>query len=228
MADLAELAGRAVAVPVGAVARWRHGRAVHPRGAVFDAVLERYGATPPVEVPWLDAEHSEPVVVRLSRGAGLPAPLPDVLGLAIRLGAEEAPVDLLLSSAGRGPWSRRVPIPRIGEAVSYGSIMAYSTTAGPVRITARAETSGLSSDPAPVAAAADAGALVFTLAAAVAGEGWRPFARLRSTGSRGPLDPAVRFDAVRNPPPGLVPDGPLARFRAPAYAAARVAGPEGR
>ena len=32
-------------------------------------------------------------------------------------------------------------------------------------------------------------------------------------------DPYV--DAVRNPPPGLVPDGPMARFRAPAYAAAR-------
>jgi hypothetical protein len=36
-----------------------------------------------------------------------------------------------------------------------------------------------------------------------------------------PADPDVRFDAVQHPPPGLVPDGPMARFRAPAYAAAR-------
>jgi hypothetical protein len=38
-----------------------------------------------------------------------------------------------------------------------------------------------------------------------------------------PLDPDVRFDAVAHPPPGLVPDGPMARFRAPAYARARAA-----
>jgi hypothetical protein len=35
------------------------------------------------------------------------------------------------------------------------------------------------------------------------------------------IDPDLRFDAVRNPPPGLAPDGPMARFRAPAYAAAQ-------
>jgi len=38
------------------------------------------------------------------------------------------------------------------------------------------------------------------------------------------LDPDIRFDAVQNPPPGLVPDGPMARFRAPAYARARASG----
>ena len=228
MTDLADLAGRLVAVPLGAVARRRGGRALHPRGAVFDAVLERHGAMPPLGVPWLDEARTEPVVVRLSRGAGLPAPLPDVLGLAIRLGDERAPVDLLLSSAGRGAWSRRVPVPRVGAEVPYGSIMAYSSSAGPIRIVALPETSGVASDPGPVAEAVAEGALAFTLAAAVGRGGWRPFARLCSTGSREPLDPAIRFDAVRNPPPGLVPDGPMARFRAPAYATARAAGQPGR
>ena len=105
MTDLAELAGRVVAVPLGAIARRRGGKPMHPRGAVLDAVLERHGATPPFGVPWLDEVATDRVVVRLSRGAGLPAPLPDVLGLAIRLGGDAAPVDLLLSSTGRGPWS---------------------------------------------------------------------------------------------------------------------------
>ena len=228
MADLAKAAGRLVAVPLGAVARWRDGRPMHPRGAVFDAVLERHGATPGFGVSWLDEARTEPVVARLSRGAGLPAPLPDVLGLAIRLGSDTAPVDLLLSSTGRGAWSRLVPVPRIGAEVPYGSIMAYSSTAGPVRLAALPEASGISSDPGPVAVAASDGALRFTLAAAVGRGALRPFARLRSTAAREPLDPAVRFDAVRNPPPGLVPDGPMARFREPAYATARAAGRRGR
>jgi len=226
--DLADLAGRVVAVPLGAIARRRGGKPMHPRGAVLDAVLERRGAVPSFGVPWLDEAAAEPVVVRLSRGAGLPAPLPDLLGLAIRLHGDQAPVDLLLSSTGRGAWTRLVPVPRVDAEATYCSIMAYSSAAGPIRIAALPETSGISSDPAPVADAAPDGGLAFTLAAAVGREAWRPFARLRSTGAREPLDPAIRFDAVRNAPPGLTADGPMARFRRPAYATARVAGPEGR
>lgn len=228
MADLVELAGRVVAVPLGAVARWRGGRPMHPRGAVFDAVLERHGATPALGIPWLDEVRTDPVVVRLSRGAGLPTPLPDVLGLAIRLGSDRAPVDLLLSSAGRGAWTRLVPLPRICAEVTYGSIMAYSSTAGPIRLAALPAAAGRSSDPAAVAGAASDGTLAFTLAAAVGRDAWRPFARLASTAAREPLDRAVRFDAVCNPPPGLLPDGPLARFREPSYATARLAGAGGR
>jgi hypothetical protein len=63
----------------------------------------------------------------------------------------------------------------------------------------------------------------FTLAAASGLRPWRPFARLTLTAPAEPLDPDVQFDAVLHPPPGLVADGPLARLRAPAYAAARNA-----
>jgi hypothetical protein len=63
--------------------------------------------------------------------------------------------------------------------------------------------------------------LVFTLAAARGAGPWQPFARLRLLAPVPEVDPDLRFDAVRNPPAGLVPDGPMARFRAPAYAAAR-------
>jgi hypothetical protein len=38
-----------------------------------------------------------------------------------------------------------------------------------------------------------------------------------------PPDPPLHFDAVLHAPPGLAADGPLARFRRPAYAAARRA-----
>lgn len=228
MTDLSALAGKAVAVPLGAIARYRRGRAMHPRGAVFDAVLERHGASPPFGVPWLDEVRSDPVVVRLSRGAGLPAPLPDVLGLAVRLGTDDDPVDILLSSTGQGRLSRLVPVPRVDAEGVYSSIMAFRSTAGPIRIAALPRAAPVPSDPEPVAAAAAAGAIEFSLAAAVGSGDWRPFARLRSTSARGPLDSTIRFDAVRNPPPGLTADGPMARFREPAYATARMVGRLGR
>src|SRR4051812_33102174 len=78
--DLARTAGRLVAVPLGVLAAWRRGKPMHPRGAVFDAVLDRQGSRSheePWGVPWFDEPGTDVAVVRLSRGAGLPAPLPD-------------------------------------------------------------------------------------------------------------------------------------------------------
>ncbi|RBY92940.1 phosphodiesterase [Blastococcus sp. TF02A-30] len=222
MTDLAQVAGRAVAVPLAAIARWRRGKPMHPRGAVLHGVLERHGGPRPWGVPWLDATASDPVLVRLSRGAGLPALLPDALGIAVRLGAGSAqPVDLLLTSAGSGPLTRLVPLLRSDAAATYSSIMAYSTAAGPVRLAAFPDRPHLPSDPEPQAAVAREHPS-FTLAAAHGLGPWHPFARLTLTAPVEELDPELRFDAVRHPPPGLVPDGPIARFRAPAYAAAQA------
>ncbi len=221
MADLARLAGRMAAVPLGSLARRRSGKPMHPRGVVLDAVLERTGAVPDWGVPWLTGPARDRAVVRLSRGAGLPAPLPDVLGLAVRLPGGDRPVDLLLSSAGRGRWTRFLPVPRVDAGVPYSSIMGYRSVAGTLRLAAVPERpERLGSDPGPVAAGAP-GAVFRLLVARGSGE-WVPFARLELSGRAGELDPDVRFDAVRNPPPGLLADGAMARFRAPAYAAARV------
>ncbi|MGY1641034.1 phosphodiesterase [Geodermatophilus sp. SYSU D00703] len=225
MPDLPLLTGRAVAVPLGALARWRAGKPMHPRGVVVDAVLERSGGPTGWEVSWLAARAEDPAVVRLSRSAGLPAPLPDVLGLALRVPGEDSPVDLLLSSAGRGRLARRLTVPRRDAAAPYSSIMGYRSDAGTVLLAALPDpdTGPLPSEPGPLAAAVAARRPTFTLAAARGSGEWHPFGRLRLLGPGDAVDPDLRFDAVRNPPPGLVPDGPMARFRAPAYAAARAA-----
>jgi hypothetical protein len=196
---------------------------MHPRGAVFDAVVERHGGAIPWEVPWLDAAGTDAAVVRLSRGAGLPARLPDLLGLAVRLLPEGAPVDLLLSSTGSGPLTRFLPRPRVDAAAVYTSIMGYRSEAGVLRFAAFPQNDDVPSDPEPLATAVAGESLRFTLAAARGVGRWRPFARLTLTSSAEPLDPDVRFDAVLHAPPGLVADGPMARFRAPAYAGARKA-----
>jgi hypothetical protein len=219
------MAGRVVGVALGALARLRHGKPMHPRGAVFAAVLDRQGSVHEAwGVPWLDAVASEAAVVRLSRGAGLPAPLPDLLGLAIRLpSVGSAPVDLLLTTTGRGPLGRLLPALRRDTAAVHSSIMGYRSDAGTLRIAALPEDDAVPSEAAPLAAAVAREGLSFTLAAARGRGPWVPFGRLVLGAPAEPLDPDVRFDAVLNPPPGLVPDGPMARFRAPAYARARRA-----
>jgi hypothetical protein len=221
MARMTGGAGRLVAAPLGAIARWRGGKPMHPRGAVFDALLERRGGAH--GVPWLDARATDAVVVRLSRGTGLPTSLPDLLGLAIRLPGDGAPVDLLLTTTGRGRLTRLVPVLRRDTAAFYSSIMGYRSDAGSLRLAAFPEADEVPSDPRPLAAAVSRDGLRFTLAVCRGLGPWRPFARLTLREPLPALDPDVRFDAVQNPPPGLVPDGPMARFRAPAYARARAA-----
>lgn len=216
-------AGRAVAVPLAALARLRRGKPMHPSGAVLDAVLERQGSVPAWGVPWLDESSTDRAVVRLSRGAGLPGSWPDLLGLAVRVPGVERPVDLLLSSSGRGRVLRRVPVLRRNAAVPYTSIMGYRSPAGTLRLAALPRSQPLSSQPDALAAGVRRRGLEFTLAAARGGGPWLPFGRLVLTGPREPVDPDVRFDAVRYPPPGLTADGPMARFRAPAYARAQAA-----
>jgi hypothetical protein len=221
--DLARAAGRLVAVPLGAIARWRRGKPMHPRGGVYEAVLERHGNPAGWGVPWLDGVGTRSATARLSRGAGLPAPLPDLLGLAVSVPDDDGPVHLLLSSTGRGRLTRLLPVPRRDAACVYSSIMAYRSDAGPVRLAAFPEAADVPSEPGPQADAVARRPLVFTLVAARGRGPWRRFGRLTLTGSERPLDPDLRFDAVRHPPPGLVADGPMARLRAPAYATARAA-----
>lgn len=216
-------AGRLVAIPLGGIARWRNGKPMHPRGAVFQAVLERHGGPDGWGIPWLDGRATDEVVVRLSRGAGLPAPLPDLLGLAVRLPTDGAPVDLLLTTTGAGRLSRLVPVPRRDTAAVYSSIMGYRSDAGSLRLAAFPRADEVPSDPEPLAREVSRHSLRFTLCAARGLGPWRRFASLSLREPLPSLDPDIRFDAVQNPPPGLVPDGPMARFRAPAYVRARAA-----
>lgn len=230
--DLPRAAGKGIAVALGAIARARGGKPMHPRGAVFSAVLERTGSSGADDatwgVPWLDEVASDAAVVRLSRGAGLPAPLPDVLGLAIRLPTgPTGPIDLLLSSTGRGRITRLIPVFRRDAAAFYSSVMGYRSDAGSVRIAALPEDDGVPSEPRPLADAVTSEGLAFRLAAARGAGPWLPIGRLVLGEAAEPLDPDLRFDAVLHPPPGLVPDGPMARFRAPAYARARTASSAG-
>src|SRR3954466_549205 len=87
-----------VPAPLGALARVRGGKPMHPRGVVFDARLTRTGPAHPWGLSWIGGRGGADVLVRISRGAGLPPRFPDLLGLAVRLPATAPgvdPIDLL-------------------------------------------------------------------------------------------------------------------------------------
>ena len=83
-------------------------------------------------------------------------------------------MDLLLSSAGAGRLTRFFPVPRRDSATVYGSIMAYRSDAGSLRIAAFPNTSGVPSDPEALTADVARRGLVFTLAAAHGAETGSP------------------------------------------------------
>lgn len=105
----ADLVGRALAGVFGATALLRRGRPLHPRGVTVRATVTMDGSGAS-GVPWLDEAGMTAVTVRVSRATGLPNPLPDIYGVAIRVpGASESgdvAADLLFASTGDSRYGR--------------------------------------------------------------------------------------------------------------------------
>jgi hypothetical protein len=178
---------------------------LHPDGRVVTGRLHRHGLEMPVGVAFLDEPGDQPVVVRESRAIGLPATLPDIHGLALRVvNADNTLGDLLLATTGWGRFSRFVLTP---SRTTYGrpmtSLLPYRTEVGPVVIGARSTSPG-----------------VVELACAVGAGEWHPFAELAISREPAP-DPEISFDPVLNQVTGLQQYPVVTRLREPAYLAAR-------
>ncbi|GAB7046393.1 hypothetical protein [Catenuloplanes indicus] len=190
------------------LARLRGGKPIHTTGRVYEARLLRRGGGR-WGVPWLDEPGEDAGVVRLSRGAGLPGALPDVLGLAFGFGTPGgARHDLLLSAGGTGRVTRHLlAVRRDPFRGGYTTVFPYRAGRRRVTITAR---------PRPVRR----GGPLFLLSAAGPGRAAREFGLL-VLGAPGPDEP-IAFDPVLHPLPGLVLPGPIAALRADAYRGARA------
>ena len=221
-----------VALPIGAAfyaaGRLRRGRRkpLHPDGAVLPGTLRRDGAPTTWGSPWLDSTGEHEATVRLSRSAGLPTPLPDILGLAIRVRIDGRDADLLLSTTGRGRVGRFLLQPRADPGRGfYTTLLPYRSQRGPVLIAAEPEPPRpLPPDPAGVADELTAAPMRFALSCAGPGGGWERFGSLEvgRTGRRSDsVDAPISFDPVRNPLPGLQMYDVVARVRTRAYASAR-------
>jgi hypothetical protein len=205
---------------MGATAQLRSGPAIHAVGTAYAAELDVVGAPAGQEfgLELIDRPARRPALARLSRGAGLPTVLPDVLGLAIRLETDRGPQDLLLDSCWSGPVGRHLV--RVGRSASrgvYGSLLAYRVGEHVVHLAAVGnEPRQLTSHDAAI------GQSFRLLLAGPYERRWRTWATLRLLE---PVDrPALRFspghDALGV---SLRADG--TRFRVPSYRASQRRGP---
>ena len=97
-------------------------KALHRRGEVLEGMIGRRGAVGRTGVAWLDEAGTDHVAVRFSQSLGLPAPRPDILGMALRIAAQPGQFgDVLLATTGTGLLGRYVLLPtrRYGDRPAY-------------------------------------------------------------------------------------------------------------
>ncbi|HWJ67540.1 MAG TPA: hypothetical protein VNT31_12755 [Nocardioides sp.] len=201
----ADLAGRALSAATSGIAALRHAdKPLHPEGQSWAGRLVRGGSDEPIGVPWLDEPGEDEVLVRTSRAIGLPGPLPDIAGLAIRLHLQPAGYgDLLLASTGWDPVTRHVLVPAWRHHQPLTTLLPYRSPVGPVVIGAR---------PVDVRG--------HELAWAPVGKGWRHLGVL-TTELPLPDEAEASFDPVLNQLPGLEQYPWVEHLREYSYATAR-------
>lgn len=199
----------------------RRGRRIfHPSGIAYAGSLTSIGAS-----DVFSGEGKRRVLLRFSRGLGLPAPLADFLGLALRIVADgpgDADQDLLLASSLPGRAGKFVlwPAETFFET-TFTSVLPYRSRRGRVLLGARVE-GGPGRRRGHALQELDervrTGGVRFTLAAARASEPWREEAAV-SVLERLPESAAerLRFHPWRSAG-DLRPAGLLNALRGPAYA----------
>jgi hypothetical protein len=204
----ASAGGRTLSAATSALAAVRPAaKPLHPEGGVTGGLLTRFGADVASGAGWLDGVAEDRVQVRRSRAVGLPAPAPDIFGLALR-----APLtgggygDLLFATTGLGRLTRFTLTPaRTPYARPLTTLLPYRTASGPVLLSA-----------------VHRGEDTLDLAWAVGTGPWRRFASLRLFEDPAQSEDApVSFDPVLNPLPGLEVYDWVSRLREPSYRTAR-------
>jgi hypothetical protein len=211
----------------------RGARIFHPAGAVYRARFERLPTAALDDVEILRDGFEHDAVIRFSRGLGVPRPLPDFLGLALRLPdvyGEGRHQDFLLATTGSRPFGNAVPLPAasfFGRA--FSSLLPHHV-GGETRLVGAfavdpARATGELEPLAELEAAVTGGAVRFALALAGATTPWRPVGLL-TVGSR--VDPAqgaaLRFNPW-NTGGGIEPAWWVNRLRQPAYRGSQAGRP---
>ncbi|TCI97562.1 hypothetical protein [Aeromicrobium sp. IC_218] len=201
-------AGAVLAGVFGAWARFR-GKPLHPDGGVREATLEREGSLVRTGVPWIDEPGTDDCLVRLSRATGVPAPLPDVHGLALRVPrADGGHGDVLVSTTGTGRLTRFLLVAtRETTGAAHTTLVPYRTPTGPLLLAffPRDEET-------------------FRLAHARPRGAWTPFATLHVKGEASTTgDEEIAFDPMTNRLPELEQYPWVAKLREGAYRASRRA-----
>jgi hypothetical protein len=220
------VAGSATGAVLGVGAALRRGKVVHPHGVVFDARLVIDGVTAAPQNARLLAQPAEhAALVRFSRSLGVPRPLPDLLGMSIRVPDAYGPgqvQDFLLVTSADIPIVHHFFLPAAdAQARPYTSSLPFRAAESPLFIVGALPRTD---SPRPagadeldrIRAAACTGRLRFDLAVApVMGR----FARVGELRIGAPLP--ASYDALRFEPwkggGGLEPVGVLNGVRRYAY-----------
>jgi hypothetical protein len=231
MTDIpARVGGNVLAALIRAVRLVRRPRPIHPHGVALAGTLAPVTGRAPSGLAWLDALDAPlEITARFSRGAGTPAALPDVLGLALRIpDGGDTTVDVLLSTTGIGYPGRFLLQPRRSlSGARMTTLMPYRGSTGPVLLGVLVD-----ADPPLPAGAEELGRalaarpLRMRLVQATPRGLWHVAARIELThDAAGPLDTATRVDPVLAAPPGDTTYPWARRLRAPAYRDARPGAP---
>jgi hypothetical protein len=222
---LAEATGMSLGAVLAALAGVRRGKAFHPDGVVYEARLEIAGGpAAPRGAELLSQPGDHRAVARFSRAVGVPRPIPDLLGLSIRVpdvyGAGRHQDFLLVTSADY-PLLHHIFLPAVdAQQRPYTSSLPY-------RAASRLFLVGALPDPdSPrppgrdeferLEAAASTGRLSFRFAVASVNGRFRPVGRLRVGRRLGRELDALRFNPW-NTGGGMRPAGWLNGARDRAY-----------
>jgi hypothetical protein len=214
----AEGLGAGAAALFGALSAARRRRIFHPVGTAHDATLTVHGGSRGAVL--LDEPTRRPCIVRLSRGIGLREPLPDILGVAIRVPDAYGPgahQDMLLATAGSRPVLRSVlSVARSGDRSHYSSVLPYRVGDGYVYLGARPLAAGPAAPTGPR----------FALEVASPLGAWTEVALLEVGRAWDDADSdALRFNPLFTGG-GLEPVGFLQTVRRRAYAGSQAARPQ--
>lgn len=215
----------------GGLAALRRDRALHPHGVVGRGTFRSLGAGAGKGSDLLETAGERPVLVRLSRGGGLPEPLPDVLGCALRIPDAYGPAahqDFALASSLRPPVGRHALVPALRfDAAFYSSVLVYRI-GGETRLVAASLRFADARDSDGLVGAAraleGAGAQIAVSVASPRGD-WREVAHVELEAPVAPRDAGrLRFNPW-NAGRGIRPAGPFQRLRDPAYRGSQAASP---
>jgi hypothetical protein len=216
------------------LAALRSKRSLHPTGVGYRGWLVVGDDHPgPPEVPLFRPGTAKPALLRFSRGAGLPEPLPDALGVAVKLPDAYGPgndQDLLLTSSSDRPLLRRLLFPATSFVRGvFSTALPYEL--GGKRVVLLLVPANIGGGQSPVAGIRRRGGALAELAA----NGGLRF-ELRTASSFGPSQPvatlttgqplpAEQTEALRFNPwttgPGIRPAGWLNLLRDTAYKASQ-------
>lgn len=218
----ASVLGRLFASAFAGLQRLRRPRPIHPHGVALVGTLRFLTHSERSGVDFIDSPRAAELAVtaRVSRSLGVPAPLPDVIGLALRFDTDAGPADVALASTGFGVPSRFwLALQRSPSRARFTTLFPYRSRRGPVLLAARTiEPGDLPSEPDALAAALEQTTWRLHLYHATPGGRWHPFAVLELGRTPGATDTAERYDPVRHLLPGAENYGWAVRLREPSYA----------